>query len=53
MHKLCSLCIVLGASTAAMVDDVGKMLQVSPVEDGATVRVVGDTHGQLHDVLHM
>ena len=28
-------------------------LQINPEEDGASVRVVGDTHGQLHDVLRM
>ena len=36
-----------------MVGEIRQGPQVSPVEDGATVRVVGDTHGQLHDVLHM
>ena len=46
--KMQHLCV-----TAAMVSEMVQVAQVSPVDNGATVCVVGDTHGQLHDVLHM
>ena len=43
----------LGAPHHAALTDLYDAVQIDPKEDGACVRVVGDTHGQLHDVLRM
>ena len=47
---------LLNASTHCQMSctsDPQESLQIKPQEAGASVTVVGDTHGQMHDVLNM
>ena len=48
-----SLMIVASSGHALEACVTTSLAQVDPAEPNAAVKIVGDTHGQLHDVLRM